>query len=61
MRGAKISTRYEVGVLNILHDLGGGAKIIHDYTNSRHFNVSSNKKICYYQIDTKNACNFKCR
>ena len=31
MRGAKISTRYEVGVLKILHDMCGGAKILHDY------------------------------
>jgi len=31
MWGAKNTTRYEEGVLNILHDLGGGAKILHDY------------------------------
>jgi ribonuclease III len=34
VRGAKISTRYEEGVLKILHDLGGGAKILHDYIES---------------------------
>ena len=31
MRGAKISTRYEEGVLKKINDLGGGAKILHDY------------------------------
>ena len=25
------STRFECGVLKFLHDLGGGAKILHDY------------------------------
>ena len=53
------STRYEEGVLKILHDLGGGAKILHDYAILIYFNMKSRIKTMLLLNWYKKACVFK--